>query len=75
MNKKGESIKLSFLLPASRTYVSADGLVRRVGDSKPKKHLIDKEIKVLEKRVSKLQSIHNRLDSIIAELEDYFKSK
>ena len=81
MSKKTDSIKLSFLLPSSKTYVSSEGVIRRalqssaanssnseeLGDKKTQ----SKQIQNLEKRVARLQSIHDRLDSIIAELEEF----
>lgn len=72
MDKKSELVKLSYLLPGSRTYVSADGTEKSVNGSKnPKKINEAQEIETLEKRVARLQSIHYRLDAIIAELEEY----
>ena len=72
MDKKSESIKLAFLLPTSRTYVSSDGLIRKVVElGPPKTKDLASEIRVMEGRVANLQSIHDRLDAIIAELEEF----
>lgn len=73
MDKKSESIKVAFLLPNSRAYVSQQGLIRRIvgNNNHIKKNDLSKEIKVMEGRVEKLQSIHDRLDALIAELEEF----
>lgn len=76
MDKKGESVKLAFLLPTSRIYLSSDGLVRSLGDRKrQEKENFAEQVEVMEKRVARLQSIHDRLEAIISELEEYLRKK
>ncbi|OGQ37291.1 MAG: hypothetical protein A3F16_08325 [Deltaproteobacteria bacterium RIFCSPHIGHO2_12_FULL_43_9] len=76
MDKKSESEKLAFLLPTSRTYLSSEAFVRRIGDwNHQKRENSAEQVRVMEKRVARLQSIHERLEAIISELEEYLRKK
>ena len=68
MASRDKSVKIAFELPSSKLYVNEDGHVN------PEQEFDEQaEIAQMEQNILRLQTIHQRLDSIIQELEEFLK--
>jgi len=71
MTKKDDTNKVSFLFPNSKRVVTGEeGVTRDSGDGENVA-----EIQDMESNIDRLQSIHDRLQSLISEMEDFSKKK